>query len=63
MKNYMDVNDIAEGVGVSTSRAYKIIRTLNEELKEKGYLTISGRVPTKYFEERWYGYRKEEKKS
>lgn len=35
--------------------AYKIIRGLNEELKEKGYRTICGKVPTKYFEEKFYG--------
>ena len=25
------------------------------ELKEKGYRVISGKVPTKYFEEKFYG--------
>ncbi len=29
--------------------------TLNEELKAKGYRTICGKVPTKYFEEKFYG--------
>ena len=33
----------------------KIIRGLNNELKEKGYRVISGKVPTKYFEEKFYG--------
>lgn len=28
---------------------------LNEELKAKGYRTICGKVPTKYFEEKFYG--------
>ena len=27
----------------------------NEELKAKGYRTICGKVPTKYFEEKFYG--------
>lgn len=60
MRNYMNVDDVAECIGVSTSSAYKIIRTLNDELRKKGYLTVAGKVPTKYFEERWYGYRKED---
>lgn len=34
---------------------YKIIRGLNEELRAKGYRTICGKVPTKYFEEKFYG--------
>ena len=33
----------------------KIIRGLNDELKEKGYRVISGKVHTKYFEEKFYG--------
>ena len=38
--------------GVSKSYAYKIVQKLNQELKEKGYLTISGRVNRKYFQEK-----------
>lgn len=41
--------------GTSETYAYKLIRKLNEELKEKGYLTIRGKVPEKYFLERFYG--------
>lgn len=33
----------------------RIIRGLNNELKEKGYRVISGKVPTKYFKEKFYG--------
>ena len=39
-------------LGISTGYAYKIIRGLNEELKEKGFRIICGKVPTKYFEEK-----------
>ena len=42
-------------MNVSKSFAYKIIRTLNNELKAKGYITIAGRVSRKFFEERIYG--------
>ena len=41
-------------LGISISRAYRVIRMLNEELEAKGYLVIEGRVPMKYFEQRWY---------
>ena len=40
--------------GVSNVKAYAIIRQLNSELKSKGYITISGKVPVKYFMERLY---------
>ena len=31
------------------------ILNLNKELEEQGYLTLRGKVPTKYFVERFYG--------
>ena len=63
-KMYVTAEEAAEILGVSTGYAYKIIRGLNEELnirglneelKEKGYRTICGKVPTRYFEEKFYG--------
>ena len=30
-------------------------RILNEELEEKGFITIAGRVSRKYYEEKFYG--------
>ncbi len=30
-------------------------RALNEELEEKGFITIAGRVSRKYYEEKFYG--------
>ena len=40
-KMYVTAEEAAEMLGVSTGYAYKIIRGLNEELKAKGYRTIS----------------------
>ena len=54
--NFMRVEDVAKELGVSKSYAYKIVQRLNGELKDKGYLTISGRVNRKYFMEKFcYG--------
>ena len=39
----------------SNTKAYSIVRDLNKELEDKGYLIIPGRVSRKYFEERFYG--------
>ncbi len=52
---YVTAKETAEMLGVSTGYACKIIRGLNEELKAKGYRTICGKVPTEYFEEKFYG--------
>ena len=50
--SFMRVDDVARELGVSKSYAYKIVQKLNEELKSKGFLTISGRVNKQYFMER-----------
>lgn len=49
---FMKVEDVAVALGVSKSYAYKIVQKLNRELREKGYITISGRVNRQYFLER-----------
>ena len=51
-QSFMRVDEVAQELGVSKSYAYKIVQKLNQELKEKGYLTISGRVNRKYFQEK-----------
>lgn len=51
-KNFMRVEDVAQELGISKSYAYKIVQRLNAELRDLGYLTISGRVNRKYFEEK-----------
>ena len=50
--SFMKVDEVAQELGVSKSYAYKIVQKLNEELKNKGFLTISGRVNKQYFMER-----------
>jgi hypothetical protein len=52
---FITVSEIMTVLDVSESKAYKIIRTLNEELKAKGYMIIPGRVSRHYFNERFYG--------
>ena len=41
---FITVPEIQEVLTVSESKAYRIVRTLNEELKKKGYMVIPGRV-------------------
>ena len=56
---FIRAEEVAEELGISKPYAYKIIRQLNEELKGKGFITISGRVSRQYFNERLYGAGKE----
>ena len=49
---FMKAEEIMKALGVSQSEAYRIIKRLNEELKEKGYMVVSGRVSRRYLEEK-----------
>ena len=53
-KKYMTAKDVATIMEISRSSAYKIIRQLNTELEEKGFITVPGRIPRKYLSERCY---------
>lgn len=57
MKNmvFMNADEVAKQLDVSRAFAYKIIKSMNCELQAKGFVTISGRVSRKFFEERVYG--------
>jgi len=58
INTFMRVEEVAQELGVSKSYAYKLVRKLNDELKEMGYLTVAGRVSKKYFLEKvCYGER------
>ncbi len=60
MKNKMFVRaaEVAADYGISEGMAYRIIRRLNRELEEKGYITVAGRVSRQYYNERVYGCQK-----
>lgn len=53
-QTYLKMEDVKEIIGVSESKAYKIIQSLNKELKSKGYIVVAGKVPTKFFKEKYY---------
>ena len=57
---FIRVNEVAEELQVSVPYAYKIIKKLNDELKEKGVMTISGRVNRDYFYQRFFGKQEKE---
>lgn len=55
----MRVEEVAEELGVSKPYAYKLIREMNQRLKETGCITISGRIDRKFFHEQFYGTKTE----
>lgn len=52
---FIKADEVAKQLGVSKPYAYKLVQKLNVELKNKGYLTISGRVSRQYYHEKIYG--------
>ena len=54
-KRFLDVHDVMEITGLSSSSSYIVIKQLNEELRKKGYLTIRAKVISTYFYERFFG--------
>ena len=52
---FITAAEMAEMLGISKPYAYKLIKQMNEELDAKGFITIPGKVATKYFEEKFFG--------
>lgn len=52
---FVRAEEVANELGISKPYAYKLLREMNEELKQKGFITIPGRVSRRYFEEKFYG--------
>lgn len=51
---FYQVEEVMSLLGVSKSKAYKIMQDLNKDLKKKGYITVAGKVPKKFFREKFY---------
>ena len=59
-KNFMvTAQDVVDMLGVSKGHAYKIIRQLNKELEDSGYIVVSGKIPKAYWDKKFYGYQRE----
>lgn len=52
---FISAQEVADMLGISKSKAYRIVRELNEELEAKGFIIVAGRVSRKFFEEKFYG--------
>ena len=45
---FVKAEELQELLGISRSESYRIIKKLNDDLKEKGFIVLSGRVSCKY---------------
>ena len=58
--NYMmTVDDVMEELGVKRSKAYSILKQLNDELAKEGYVAVRGKIPVtgkqNFMETKFYG--------
>jgi len=59
---FLRVEEVAKELDVSIPYAYKLIRSMNAELKKTGCITISGRIDRKFFYEKFYGTRNQQER-
>ncbi|MFV0479006.1 MAG: DNA-binding protein [Anaerorhabdus sp.] len=52
---FITAEEMSKELGVSKPFAYKVVRQLNDELKSKGFMIVSGKVSRIYYEEKFYG--------
>ena len=52
---FLNAAEVAAELGSSKAYAYKLIRILNRQLEEKGYITMPGKISRNYFNEKIYG--------
>ena len=45
---FVRAEEVANELGISKPYAYKLVREMNEELKQKGFITIPGRESRRY---------------
>jgi Mn-dependent DtxR family transcriptional regulator len=60
---FIKADEIATELGVSKPYAYKLVKRMNEELRQKGFVTIPGRVSRQYYREKVYGSQTKERVS
>lgn len=53
---YITVDEVSAALDISKSKSYQIIRSLNRELRDMGYITVSGKCPLQYFKQKFYGF-------
>ena len=53
MATLVKVDEVKELLNVKDGKAYQIMKRLNKELEDQGFITIQGRVPLDYLKERF----------
>lgn len=51
-RRFYTMKDVSIIMGVSETSAHRIIKKLNNELKEQGYIVVAGKIGQEYFNKR-----------
>lgn len=49
-----NTKDIQEILNCGQTKAYDLIRELNQERKQKGLIVVAGRIPAEFFNKRYF---------
>ena len=52
---HVTAEEVAEKLDCSTGHAYKLIRSMNQELKKQGFYVIAGKIPRAFVEQKFFG--------
>lgn len=52
---YIGAPEAAKILELSEGKTYEIFREMNKELKDQGFITVSGRVPRSFFNQKFFG--------
>lgn len=55
-ETFIDAKEVSQILGIGMTKAYAVIKACNAELNARGYYTMRGKCPRKYFEQKIYGY-------
>ena len=51
---FIDAKEVSQILGVGMTKAYAVIKAYNAELDARGFYTMRGKCPRKYFEQKIY---------
>ncbi len=53
-KKFLNAEDVSKILDISKSSSYRIIKKLNENLRNNNKITVAGKISSKYFYENVY---------
>lgn len=52
---FYTAKEVQDMLGVSRGKAYQVVRELNMQLQEMGFIIVPGKIPKQFLHEHFYG--------